>query len=201
MWIYFAVAIVLAPAVLLFATQPRFLYERYFLLPLMLLIMLLGMLLARGIESRNAVMQAASVVAMLAMLAANLWQTAKLIRLQRGQYSAALTYIADQSPADQTITIASDFDARHQPIIRYHARMLRLQVDYLEHSEGQAPRVQWYIAHRFHNDPPPSPSIAFGPLHSFQLVATFDYASLSGWELLIYESVASAATADDNRTP
>jgi hypothetical protein len=190
-WLFFTMVIVVAPVLLLVASQPKYVYERYFLLAIMFLLMLMVALLARLIMShdRRLKMTASAILALI--LVANAWQIMNLIRFGRGNYSQAISFIIRNTPADQAITIASDHDSRNKPLVRYHSHGLQRTIDYFDNADGAPPPTRWYIVHRFHGDPPVQNILAPGGDRTYELIRAFDYASLSGWQWLLYRQVAS----------
>ena len=106
LFVFFAVAIFIAPALLLMVQRTTQLYERYFYLNLLffwiLLSYFLGQLWQRGSSAR-----AVALVALAAIVAGNCRLTADFLTLGRGHFLQALEYMVDHS-VRPSVTIANN---------------------------------------------------------------------------------------------
>jgi len=121
-WLFFLVAIFLAPAVTLIAQRPEVLFVRYFLLSILFGYLAASFALA-DLYRRSRPMRLVVTVLVGLFLVGNSVQVARLLRYGRGGYREAMCYLEQHDP-DPVITIAGDDDFRNRMIIDYYQRYL-----------------------------------------------------------------------------
>lgn len=187
---FFATAILIAPALGLVSSRFVLLYPRYFIVSAALALLLAGYLLARLWDAGRWA-RLVAVVVLAAFLVGNSVHAARLLRDGRGQYSAALRYLATQTPTP-TITVASDSDFRNFGVVDYYASAVgpghRLQ--YFPGNQLPPEGPQWILVHRLDDTTPvPGASLDIGDHWHFKLARVYPHAPLSGWEWYVYRNL------------
>lgn len=191
LWVFFAVQIIIAPAMFGLLAPPELLYERYFLLPLAFWLLLLVLVLA-DLLRRGAVFRGIAALVLIALCAGNLLHTARLLRLGRGQYIEAMTFMADHTE-DKTILIAGDHDFRHRMVINFYADHVPTNKQFIYKGRYIMPRegIDWYLAHSFDLVPDPALQARDRYGNAYDLAASYPCAGLSGWNWFVYRKVDS----------
>ena len=190
-WLFFACIILVAPALLLLASQGRIVQVRYFLacFPFFLLLFARFLVLAWGHSGRGA--RALPALLLAICLLGNLQRDAFLLKDGRGGYSKAIAYMLRQSPQGPVL-VGSDHDFRNGMVLGFHAARTPGggRVHYVD--EGQAPRVkpEWFLMHSQDLHYAPSPQISVDGVGIYQLVQRYGYAGLSGWNWYLYRRIA-----------
>ena len=187
-WVFFALAIVIAPAGIILVRRPDVLYERYFLLPLTFFVLLLAYVLARTMRAGRigAIM---SVIAIASLMISNGEHTGRLIREGRGHYLEALTFIRDHT-SDPSISVTSDHDFRNRLLLEFYWRYASdgRSIQYVHSDQAQVQGAQWLIVHEFDPDAVPYSEWMDHGGHRYELKASYGYAGLSGWQWFIYRN-------------
>lgn len=186
----YATIIALAPAAVLGTGGAEFLYPRYFLVPVAFGLLVIAPVIAgwRRFAIPGRVAQAAVLAAYLSL---NGWWTIRLLDHGRGDYSRALTWMADQSP-DKIATVSSDFDFRNQTLYDYFSHRLGLdgvRLTYVDQRHITANGTDWLIRHNFEGDPPIPEFVNDGFGNTYRLERVFRHQSLSGWNWWAYRRV------------
>jgi len=193
LWILFALAIAIGPAATILIVRPLVLYERYFLMPLVLVLVLLALLLSQALRARIIVRSAAA-LALLAILTANVLGDARLIREGRGHYRAALEYIATHSKGNR-IVIGSDQDFRNFNMIKYYSRFVHSSkfIEYRRNDQWPVGGPEWLILHDQNENAVPDQSVSDSDDNTYDLAASYRYAGLSGWSWFVYRNHADSS--------
>lgn len=183
-WLLQLVGMVLAPACVLVAWQPPFMFARYWTLPLVLGLVLIARVLAslwRAGLSGRLVMLAVLLLA----LVGNAKQLQRLLRYGRGSYAAALQLIVAESPGPE-IVIACDNDFRNQKLINFHGRRIDMAdkaFRYLFENDRQL--SEWFIVHAHDADARPT-TVAWRHGRRYTLRQSFPFAWESGCHWWVY---------------
>ncbi len=187
----FLTATFLGPAVVLSLSWNDVVYPRYFLVPMLFAYIALGCEGARWVQSA-AVGRWGGSLLLTGFLACNLVPTAKLIAGGRGQYAAAVRWMAEHTTGP-AVTVASDHDFRNLYMLQFYAgrehavyedRGKRLY--YFDREKFPKQGTEWLLRHSFSGDPAPVPEFATpnGVHYTFQRV--FPCESFSGWTWWLY---------------
>ncbi len=191
----FCVALPLIAAVV---TQTPFLFVRYFLIA----IVFAQLIFAFGLAwlYRQGRLGRLAFGALLALFVlANLIHVGNLYRLGRGNYLAALQFIADQD-SNEIITIGSNHDHGTSILVDYYRHRMRSprEIQYCRVADwandgevpGSARHPNWLI---LHHDPAEGPAnyqktyVVAG--QTYELSRMFDAAILSGWQWFCFRRV------------
>jgi len=200
-WVFFAVTLFAAPAVVVAVRAPDFPYwtERHFLVCVPFLLLLAASLLARA--SRRGRAGAALAAALLALyLAGNALHTADFLRLGRGHYAEAVAYMLERDPEPE-LTVGSDHDFRNSMLLAFHARALPAgrSLAYLAKDAWPADGPRWLIVHSLAQDYAPAPSYVWAGRVEYELARHFPYAGVSGWHWALYRRSAVAGGVSPGR--
>ena len=190
----YVVMIVVAPAIALAASGFTLLFPRYFILSAAGMLLLVSYGLADAARRRGA-SQALAALLMAGFLAGNAIHVARLVRLGRGQYVAALRYIAEHTPT-ASIGVCSDYDDRNYLVMAYYAGAVGAgrSIDYYPNNDLPAGGPEWLFQHRLDEDPVPPEVFYLGPV-GYRLERVFPHAALSGWDWYVYRNSKYAMAA------
>ena len=183
----YATIIFLAPAAVLYVTRHQLIYPRYFLIPVAFALLLIGKALASLWMSRRTG-RLISIGLIVGFLAGNGWWTALLLNHGRGDYSHAMTWMAQtgNTPA----TVSSDHDFRNGYLFAYFSTRLwptDPPLQYVDQRTFPPQGTDWVIRHNFDGDPPHPKFITDSFGNGYRLERTFLHHSLSGWNWWIYK--------------
>jgi hypothetical protein len=185
LWIFFLAGIFVAPTLLLIFHRPELIYERYFYLNLLLLLLLLSYLASCTWKMRGIGIPL-TCAALLAIVAANAWQTYNFLRVGRGHFRDALEYIIESEPDQHEIHFAGD-GKRDRTVLylQFHGRYAqgyRFFIDDIKPGMAEVP--SWLLVIGAKRDPPRvSPFIERG---AYELRRSFPFAGLSGMNIAVY---------------
>jgi hypothetical protein len=183
----FTIAIPIVHAI---SVRPPFLFPRYFLISVLACIFLLSTVLAYVYRRRRWGRWAFAGL-LVAYIGANVGLTTRLIAVGRGQYLAALQFMADTTN-DPTVTISSDHNFGTQKLIGFYAPQLSstLPIQYFDGDRWPPCGPRWLVLHRCaesESATPPVTKVIDG--HQFHLERIFDTSILSGWQWWCYRRV------------
>lgn len=187
-WIFFATALVFAPAALLIITARAYLYPRYFLVQVYLVYLLIALAAGRAWENWGP-RRRWSLAGLLTIWAlANGSMSVELARIGRGHFKEALQYIAANTPAGHpTIALTQDF--RSAVLINYYQKFLPPSetpgVMLLRSVPGQRP--EWILATMSPYEWPTLPqTLVFNSDLEYVLVKEFPSVKVSGLPAGVY---------------
>lgn len=186
LWILFAAGIFVAPALLLLFHRPEVIYERYFYLNILLLLLLLSYLVGRVWQIRMFGPLLAS-AALVTIVIANGWQTSQLLRVGRGHFRDALAYIIEANPDQHEIHLAGD--GKRSRMVLYmefygrYARDCRFVIDEIKPGMPEVP--EWLLIPGAKDTPSPRLS-PFRERGEYELQRIYSCAGLSGMNVAVY---------------
>ena len=182
----YATIIFVAPASVLFVTGHQLIYPRYFLIPVAFALLLIGNALA-GLWTSRWVERSIPIGLIVVFLIGNGWWTALLLIHGRGDYSHAMTWMAQNG--NNPATISSDHDFRNGLMFAYFSTQLwptDPPLQYVDQSTVPSQGTDWVIRHNFEGDPPHPKFITDSFGNGYRLERTFRHQSLTGWNWWIY---------------
>jgi hypothetical protein len=186
LWVFFVGVIFLAPALLLLPARPEYLNPRYFYVIIVALLVLASYVLGRVDRWDRAGLPA--FVGLVALfLLGNAAALYDFLTHGRGQYRAAVEYMAANSPPG-VIQVTSDHDFRNPMLLKYYSSFLPAGREFGYHSMSTPPAdpPEWLILHseqpevRFHRH------VADERGNRYSLARVFPYAGLSGFHWALY---------------
>ena len=200
--VFYAVAALASPAAVLIVTGHVVLFERYFIIPAALLLLLLADVLTSAVRaSRWAWIPVSALVAL--FLLGNAAHTRELLRDGRGRYTAAIRHMIERRDRS-TITLNTDHFHRNHTILRHYDRMLPDGVTLLHNGTGPVGRpIQWILPADAENTIPQRHPSRWVLQHAwvrldmqprietrqgaYRLVRHFPTSGLSGWHWYLYQ--------------
>lgn len=182
--LYFS-AIVLAPAILILLFQPKFIAIRYFLPAAMMMQFVMAGFLARlfrqgvlgGIVSSGLI---------ILFSAANFSYLKDFVGNGRGQYEAALKYMAT-SDSNDVIEISGDHNFRNKTVLEYYQNVVfPKKIEYVDVLNTQKHKVEWFLIHTEDRQELPKPFYAHPAGPRFYFEKAFPHTALSGWTWFLY---------------
>jgi hypothetical protein len=194
--VLFGGTIVVAPVLLVLCSGSDVLYVRYFIVPILFLLVLLSYVLG-ALYSSGRMGRIVSGVLLFGYLYCNGRQLPKLFALGRGDNAGAIAYLRDHS-RDHPITVTGDIDFRIGTVVEFFRatepadRSLR----YLTTTQYSDRGVEWLVCEQesFKDPTPPDREYGDAEGHRFAFVKTFPAAPLSGLHWFIYHNRAYDGT-------
>ncbi len=187
LWILFFAAIFAAPALILITQRPSQIYPRYFYIPLLLLLLLYSYVVSQWLES-GAIGKIACAASLALIVQANARQTIQFLAIGRGQYVAALDYMAEHSTRPEA-SIQSDHDYESERILPYYLSYLPpgLRFVYSRQTDPGGIAPEWTVVYGQTHPFRPHPSIVDGQGRPYRLRKVFPYSGLSGYHWAVYQ--------------
>jgi hypothetical protein len=181
----------LAPAAVILISRYQYVYPRHFLVPMIFCYVAAGIQAARWLASGRAWRILAAGL-LCAFGAWNLVPVSRLLVSGRAQYSAAVRWMAEQSPVPE-VEVSSDFDFRNGTVAVYCAAQnadvyerQRKRLVYVPRKEIGPQGVPWYLRHNFIGDAPHPDTWMDSYGNAYDLVREFPAGSISGWNWWLY---------------
>jgi hypothetical protein len=212
-WVFFGIAIVGGPLVLLPRTL-AFVYERYYFLPLLFFLILLAYVLA-DLARRAILGKIAAGVILLLLAVGNFGEVMDFVEGGgRGHFEPALQFMAEQSNGAAT-TVTSDSDMRVPKMLAFYRHYVTppLHDEYVNLNEARGEdahrfgflagpsgylgysflrAADWLIVERpQHGRPPVEPVVWIGDA-VYVLVESYVVKAFGGWDWYVYRRVAVA---------
>jgi hypothetical protein len=206
--ILYVTTMFLAPAAAMLSpwSEKQVVYPRYFLVPMLFAYVAVGSGLFAGSEPRGGhrpigwslrhqgqvQLRWISTLVLAGFVICNLVPVVRLIAGGRGQYSAAIRWMAEHS-AGPEITLASDHDFRNTLMIEYYvvreSRAYRdrgSQLVYFQREKFPREGTEWFLLHSFSGDPPHPSEFTTPTAVHYVLDRVFPSESVSGWTWWLY---------------
>lgn len=185
--VFFASALVLSPALMLFLSNPKFLYFRYFVVGFPFFFLLVARWVCLSYRSLPAMTRWVPVTLVVLILTGQVCRDFRLVTLGRGQYSAAVQYLGEQSSQGE-IWVGTDHFFRNSVVLRYYAARVGLagELRLIEEQDWAEHEPEWIFTHS--QDPGHQPPERFGvaAVGNSRLLKTFGFARDSGWSWFVY---------------
>ena len=119
-------------------------------------------------------------------IAANAAHVVPFLRLGKGEYAAALRYMAANTEG-QTLSVARYPDTSRPMILDYHAKhsLVGKELRYFRHHHLPQGGADWYVVNTQPGQPEPEPRLQLGR-HEYELRAKFDYSAPGGLGWWVY---------------
>jgi hypothetical protein len=187
--LFYAMLIFSAPVTGIVAARFAALFPRYFIFGTAWLLLLAGYAMAASWQ-RGPTFRKVSLAALLLFVLGNSVHTLRLLLNGRGEYQAALRYIADHTTAPD-ITICSDHDNRNFMLIDHYAARNAggRRVIYFPGNRTHHTRPEWLLVHRLDGLSVPDTTLFDDRGNEFKFEKRFLHAPLSGWDWFVYRNV------------
>lgn len=187
--IFFAVALGIAPGLVIAVADPRLFYARYLLSVFpwfyWLVAIVLADELARGGARR---LLAAGLLVFFAL--SNLWHVGSVLAEGRDDYVRTLAYIDAQTEGPR-LEIGSDHDFRNATVLRFYADRVPSErpVVYLKQSQWPKQGPEWYLRHDWKAGHDPDRRVSLGPGLRYERVASFEHGPGDGFQWFVYRRI------------
>jgi hypothetical protein len=180
-WIFFPVALLLAPFLLIVVTQPTYIYFRYFIVCIPFFYLLLGFLAAKSYRSASQPGRWMLVLIMVFFFLAQAQRIVPLLRLGRGNYLAAVQHIASNSE-ENTIRIGSDHDFRNKVLLAFYTTFLPQpgRLYYIDQPDWKRATPDWIITHSQNRTYRPPKHLSIPDVGKYRLAKEYRFAGISG---------------------
>ena len=189
-WLLFGGAILIVPTLLLALKRPNALYARYFIVPIVFMLVLTGFCLA-SLYERGGWRRALCVALMGLYLLVNSWHIGELFSLGRGQYRQAVSFLTAHSRS-LPVTVGGDHDFRIPAVLFFHAQEMHVGNDirYYPRNSWPLQGPEWVIMHKesFVEASPPRAEFVDGSGNHYDFVKAFPSAPLSGLHWFLYHN-------------
>jgi len=186
LWVLYVVSLLLAPAALIWLHPVEYLYPRYFVVCLPVLLLLLTEVLAALCTLRGGKLISATLLVLLCL--GNGVEAYRFFQDGRGHYLAALQYIAANTRGP-SITLSGDQDFRTQTTIAYYRRFLPSDkpIQYFPGTVWPLPGPEWLLLSTQAGDQPPAGEFRISNDLRYRLARTYPCsARFSGFDWYVY---------------
>jgi hypothetical protein len=189
-WIFFALALLVFPALVAILLHPRFLYFRYFMVCFPFFYLLLAFLFAAGFRTSGK-MKMIPVLLLLAITTGHLIKISGLLHWGRGHYRQALCDMAAATPGP-VIVVGSDHDWRNGTLLDFYARFLppSKKIAYIPKDKRDEVKPDWIIVHSLDATFTAYPEVEVGQVGKYLLFATYPYCGSTGMSWFVYRRPA-----------
>jgi hypothetical protein len=189
-WSFFPAAIVVAPALVILAADPPFLYFRHFIVCFPFMLLLLALLVVRGWHASSTTVRWSAMAVLAMLLAGQVPRDWRLLALGRGQYAAALGSIVAESP-DGVILVGSDHDFRNRMLVEFHAPRVPggEGLRYVSRPHLRKTPPDWLITHSLDTSKTPDRTLILEGIGTYRLTMEYGFSGISGWAWFLFRRV------------
>jgi hypothetical protein len=200
-WIFFALILLVSPALVLILWQPKFLYFRYFSVCFPFFYLLLAVLFDHWFRHAGK-LKFIPVLLLLAITTGHLVKVDNLLRLGRGNYRAALRDLAAATPGP-VIRVGSDNDFKNRTLLAFYARFLPpgKSIEYIPQERRAREKPDWIILYCLDTTFPAYPDVEVGQVGKYLLFGTYPYCGSSGWSWFVYYRPAETVPVKNGNVP
>jgi hypothetical protein len=186
-WLFFLSVLLIAPAMLLGFTYPHNFYFRYFLVSFPFFLLLSSHLICVGWQRFGNSQRGLLALGVAVFLAGNVQRDYFLLKIGRGQYSAAIEYMLRQTPRGQ-VRVGSDHDFRNRTVLEFYASRLPDgdRLSYVDQPHLAQSPPEWFLLHSQNLAYVPPAQIGVDKAGAYSLVKRYGFAGVSGWSWFLY---------------
>jgi hypothetical protein len=186
-WLFYLVALVAGPTLMLFVARPQVLYFRYFVVCFPFYYLLMGSVLGGYCRGTSVKYMWAGIAIVCLMAVGHASRVIPLLKLGRGGYMTALSYISTHTPG-QTLRIGSDHDFRNGMVLSFYSRFLpgQKRVDFINQGRIAEERPDWILTHSQDLSYQPPTVLRSDNSVNYRLVEQYRFAGDSGWNWFLY---------------
>jgi hypothetical protein len=199
-WIFFALMLLVAPALVLGLWQPKFLYFRYFSVCFPFFYLLLAALFDNWFRQAGK-MKFIPVLLLLAITAGHLVKVAGLLQLGRGNYRPAVRDMAAATPGP-LIRVGSDNDFKNRTLLAFYARFLPpgKSIEYIPQERRAQEKPDWIILYCLDTTFRAYPDVEVGHVGKYLLFGTYPYCGSSGWSWFVHYRPAETIPVQNGKS-
>lgn len=189
-WLFYPVMCLACPALFLVVMQPRYLYFRYFVVCFPFVYLLLGYLIARAATAET-YRWLVAVVAVV-VLSTHIARIARLVRIGRGQYRAALRMMVTETRGN-VLRVGSDDDIANGVVLRFYSSELppSMTIHYVSLALWPREPPEWFIYHTQRTDEEPAPGLILRGAGAYRFVQRYPFEGTSGWQWFVFRRASA----------
>lgn len=198
-WIFYLCVLLLAPTFVLILNPPEHFYFRYLLVCFPFFYLLISSVLA-SLYRNSSLGKILYVLFLLVFIIVNMQKTADLLKIGRGKYFEAISYMAENTSGDE-IVVASDHDYRNKIVLSFYGRYLPEGKKLVYRDQNKLPPngPDWVITHNQDIGFSPPPSIRGPAGHTYTLARSFPYSGISGWHWFVYRNDSNLDGSENHK--
>ncbi len=183
-WLFFLTILSFSPAILFIVSNPIFIYLRYFIVCFPFFYLLFSHLICKCYLSRTNYWRLFVIAAVVMLIAGQTQRDYPLLKFGRGQYSAALEYIAKNSPG--IVLIGSNHDFRHRMLFDFYATRVAGggHLRYVSQPEWIKKLPDWVIDEAVLYQPPDE--IIINKIWSYRFIKGYRSSEVSGVNFFLF---------------
>ncbi len=189
-WPFYLAVLAIAPLLVVLVARPEYLYFRYFILCFPFLYLLIAHLLCRWYGSSKSNLRWLVAAGVLLLISVQAQRIFLLLRFGRGNYTAALTYIL-QNSSEEIVRVGSDHDFRNRMLVEFYGPRLTAPrtLRYVAQSLWRAEPPHWILTHSQEASRPEQTSFVVSGVGEYRFVEVYRFSGVSGWNWFLYERV------------
>ena len=183
-WLFFLTILSFSPAILYIVSNPALIYLRYFIVCFPFFYLLFSHLICKCYRLRPNHWRLFVIAAVTMLIAGQTQRDYPLLKFGRGQYSAALEYIAKNSPG--IVLIGSNHDFRNQMLFDFYAPRVAGgdHLRYVNRHEWILKLPDWIIGEAVLNQHPDE--IIINRIWSYRFIKGYRSSEVSGRNLFLF---------------
>ena len=188
---FFVAMLLVAPALVVLVTRPKYLYFRYFVICFPYFLLLLSFVVCRGarLASRRWGVPAPLLAALVVLLlvSGQVSRDARLFRLGRGSYAAALERIVEDK-AEGPAMVGADNEFRNRAVFEFYRPRVEGGEDlfFVTADEWSREPPEWILTHDQDPFSVPPEEVVIRGLGSFRIVESYRFSGVSGWNWFLF---------------
>jgi hypothetical protein len=185
-WLFFLCILSFSPVILLILSRPTYLYFRYFIVCFPFFYLLSSYLICKCYRSWPKHWRLFAIAAIALLIAGHIPRDYELLKFGRGQYSAALEYIAKNSPG--IVRIGSDHDVRNAAVFGFYAPRVAegTRLRYVEKFKWNEDLPDWIITHNQDMSYRPPEKLTVNVNWKYRFIKEYRSAEVSGWNWFLF---------------
>jgi hypothetical protein len=187
-WLFFLIILTFSPAVIYIISHPVIIYFRYFLVCAPFFYLLTSHLICKCLRFRPYYWRLFVVVAVAMVIAGQTQRDYQLLKFGRGQYSAAIEYIAKNSTG--TVLVGSNHDFRIKMLFDFYVARAAEgnRLCYIERYKWIHVLPEWIIGENISYQHPDE--ITVNRIWTYYFIREYRSAEVSGWNWFLFRREA-----------
>ncbi len=185
-WLFFPSVLIFSPAMLLIMARPKFLYFRYFIICFPFFYLLFSHLMCKYLCLWKKY-RWLLIAAVLILSSGQIWKISLLIGSGRGNYSGALTQIAEKS-SEPVVLVGTDHDFRNRILFDFYAPRIsgKTILRYVRQSDWHENPPDWLITHSQDPSYHPPNILSLKGIGDYFFVNEYRFSGISGWHWFLF---------------
>jgi hypothetical protein len=196
-WLFFLIILTFSPAFLYIVSHPVIIYFRYFIICFPFFYLLFSHLICKCLRLRPNYWRLFAVAAVAMVIAGQTQRDYQLLKFGRGQYSAAIKYIANNSTG--TVLVGSNHDFRIRMLFDFYAPRAAegTRLHYVDRYQLFQELPEWIIGENISYRHPDE--ITVNGIWKYHFIKEYRSAEVSGWNWFLFRREAWNNRTGQNR--